>query len=111
MSFKGDSFETGLTTDFILGNKEIVTDFFGDNRTTWYAKLLQGGSTFLKTSLDSQDEYDEGTTEEMTPDAPPLEPERVTPERAKNIEAFFVAYPEARDAFQEYARRAVAEGV
>ena len=95
-----------IDVDFILANREIVTDFFGDRRN-WYEKLVRGGSTFNKTSLDSQNEYDIDLSDEQKDDEPdlsPLEPNRITEERAKSISVFFEEYPEAKKMFLESNR-------
>jgi hypothetical protein len=81
-----------------LKNREKVVDFFGDNRETWYKKLLSGGTTFSKVSLDSHQEYDGDEN-----DLPPLDPLRITEERAGSIAKFFAAYPEANEAFVTYS--------
>lgn len=94
--------ENGFTIDpsFILGNKEAVVDFFGDNRK-WYEQLLKGGSTYVRTSLDSQ-EIVEGEDSNGENDLPPLDEKRVTDGRAETISKFFTEVPGAKDAFIAY---------
>ncbi len=92
---------SSLTKETVLTNREKVVDFFGDNRA-WYEKLLAGGQRFGRTSLDSQKEFDaDGKGDED--DLPPLDPSRITEERAVTILSFFQEYPEAQKAFTEYA--------
>lgn len=94
--FEGEKFQ--ITREFIVDNKENITDFFGDNRHSWYKKLLAGGSTFTRTSLDSQESF-EGEDDDL----PPLDPERITENRAENIAKFFVEYPDAFQSFLQYS--------
>ena len=95
-----------LTKDFILANKVVVTDFFGDNRETWYKKLREGGATFSGTALESQDPFDEDieNDEDEKKDLPPLDPERITEGRAENISKFFEENKDAAQAFLEYSK-------
>jgi hypothetical protein len=97
--FKGEGFD--LSEETILNAKEVVTDFFGDNRE-WYKKLLAGGATFGRVPLDSHEDF-EGENDE---DFPPLDPQRITEGRAKNIARFFIEYPEAFQDFLQYQRGA-----
>lgn len=87
--------EIGIS--FIIENKEITADFFGDNRN-WYQKLKKGGTLYLRTSLDTQESWDNDGEE----DIPPVDPARITDHRAMSIKAFFEEYPEAKKAFLEY---------
>ncbi len=96
--FEGEGFNIG--TSYILDNKESVADFFGDNRG-WYLKLVGGGSTYGRVSIDSQADY-EGVNDE---DVPPLDPERINETRAKSIASFFVEYPDAKALFIEYSKK------
>lgn len=96
-SFEEEGFQIG--TSYILEHKEGVVDFFGDNRG-WYLRLLAGGSTYKRTSLDSQRDF-EG---EGDADLPPLEPERVIA-RVDDIARFFGEYKDAKRDFLEYMTR------
>lgn len=94
-----------LTVEYILANKEVITDFFGDNRK-WYQILVKGGMKFGKTSLDSQEEYDVDLPDpefEADRDLPPLDEKKLTEARAVNVSKFFEEYPEAQAAFKAYA--------
>ena len=94
-----------LTVECILANKDVVTDFFGDNRK-WYQMLVRGGAKFGKTSLDSQEEYDVDLPDpelEADRDLPPLDEKKLTEARAVHVSKFFEEYPEALVAFKAYA--------
>lgn len=87
-----------LTRDVILKNKEIVADFFGDNRVdaegrvNWYKKLVKFG-----VSLDSHEDF-EGLDVDGEHDLPPLDPEKVL-QKATKISEFFLKNPDAQAAF------------
>jgi hypothetical protein len=100
--FEGEKFQ--ITPGFIVDNKDNVTDFFGDNRESWYKKLLAGGITFPRTSLDSQESF-EGEDDDL----PPLDPKRITENRAENIAKFFAEYPDAFQSFLEYSNTGTRE--
>jgi hypothetical protein len=89
--------EVTLDASFVLENGELVTDFFGDNRE-WYQKLMDGGSMYGRTSLDSQEDFNA----EDEHDGAPLEPLRITEGRAKSIALFFKEYPDAKTACIAY---------
>ena len=103
MNFEGEGFD--LSSKLIIDNKDLVTDFFGDNKD-WYTLLLQGGSTYKKISLDTQKEYDKDLADDYltttSTDLPPLDPEKITEERAKHIIAFFEENEKAKEAFMSY---------
>lgn len=98
IQFSGVQFN--ISEDLIKRNNEIVTDFFG-NKRNWYEKLKQGGQTYGRTSLDSSNNYDEDGKNPDENDLPPLDPSKITEERAKSIAAFFRETPEAKKAFEE----------
>ena len=94
--------EFWLDDKMVLENKEAITDFFGDNRETWYKDLLafksiEGG----RISLDSQEPFDVDLPDDRVDDLPPLEPNKITPLRAKQIALFFESNKGARVAFLE----------
>jgi hypothetical protein len=95
---EGESFE--ISKDFILNNKETVTDFFGDNRQ-WYAKLLTSGQKYTKVSLDGS-EINEDPNGDGTEEIPPLDPQRITEGRAENISKFFEEWKEVKEDFIVY---------
>lgn len=86
---------------FILANKEDITDFFGNNRN-WYAILRRGGQRYGKTSINipgtslNSKEYMEAHMEDEIQDLPPLDIDEINEGRAKNIANFFIEYPEAK---------------
>lgn len=96
--FEGEGF--AVTPEIIIENRELVTDFFGDNRS-WYESLKNGGQTYGRTFLDSQEDFNvDGNGDDM--DLPPLEPAKITQERAKSIAAFLKETPDAQMAFAVY---------
>lgn len=99
MQFSGEQFD--INVELVKSNAEIVTDFFGDNRK-WYEQLKNGGQMYGKVSLTSSNEYDEDDKNPDENDLPPLDPSKITEERAKSITAFFRETPEAKKAFEEY---------
>lgn len=109
MKFNGDQFD--INEEIIIRNALIVADFFGSKRN-WYEKLKHGGQTYSRTSLDSSNNYDEDGMNPDENDLPPLDPSKITGEKAKNIAAFFRETPEAKKAFEEdyeHARKSVEE--
>lgn len=101
MSFKEGGFQ--IDTAFIIANKEIVTDFFGDNRH-WYEKLLGGGSKYRKTSLDARDENANPEEGDVY-----LDEKNITEGRAESISKFFEEWKEAKDDFDMYLKHVVHE--
>lgn len=102
-SFKEDTFL--IDQELVLANREVIVDFFGDNRDTWYVKLMNGGIKYAKTTLVSREEYDTDLPEPENDDErdlPPLDPNQITEGRAKNIVAFFEEHPGAKEALLEY---------
>lgn len=97
--YEGEGFV--LSSSFILEQAELVTDFFGDNRD-WYYKLQNGGSTYGKVSLHSAEAYDIDGKNPDENDLPPLDPAKITQERAETIRLFFKVYPAAKEAFMDY---------
>jgi hypothetical protein len=95
----------GITPRVIVDNKEMFTDFFGDNRA-WYKQLLLGGSTFSRTSLDITEMLADDTNPEvqMPKEQLPLDPDRITTARAASIASFFEVYPAALVDFLEYSK-------
>ena len=77
-----------------------MIDFFTKNRD-WYQKLQNGGSTYGSTSLDTNKAYDVDGKNPDENDLPPLEPTKITQERADKISHFFKEYPAAKVAFME----------
>ena len=101
-SFEGEN--SDISISFVLTHREIVADFFGDRRD-WYSKLLKSGITYNKTSIDSKKPYDtDRKKDDDVIDFPPVEPEEITENRAKNIAAFFKEVPGAKEAFLEYVQ-------
>jgi hypothetical protein len=101
-TLEGEGFE--ISTAFILENKEMVTDFFGDNRH-WYAKLLTSGQKYSSTSLDSQDDIHEDPNGNGEDEIRPLDPAKITEGRAENISKFFEEWKDARDDFVAYSKQ------
>ncbi len=97
------------TPESILYNREVVTDFFGDNRET-YALLKKPTATRPSLALETKeliphDEDREKNEEEqrvMPTDDLPLDPSQITQERAKHIADFFREYPTALSDYLEY---------
>lgn len=98
-----------ITPDFLLANKEVITDFFGDNRLI-YALLKKSSATRPSVALETKEllahDEDSGKSEDeqraMPIDDLPLDPSLITQERAKNIADFFREYPIALDDFLKY---------
>ncbi len=87
---------------FVLNNRNIITNFFGDRRKTWYKKLSEdGGITFGRVGLEDRDpkllEKLEGEDDLL-----PLDHTRIDGLRVKNIIAFFEEFPEAKKDLLEY---------
>lgn len=85
-SLEGEDFE--VSKEFILKNKETVTDFFGDNRH-WYEVLLRGGQNNKGVSLDDNVILDRDPLGNDDLEILPLTPDRITEGRAENIAHFF----------------------
>ena len=84
-----------IDIDFVLANPETITDFFGDHREC-YEKLKKGGTLYLRTSLDSQEEWEADGEDDL----PPLDPSKATNEqRAKNIAGFFREHEDIKKLF------------
>lgn len=90
-----------LTPDMVLKNREVVTDFFGDNRK-WYKELMKGGATYGRVRLGTQQELNE--EEEVEAENLPLDPSLINDGRANNIAIFFVLHPQALADFLEYSK-------
>ncbi len=104
---EGEGFE--ITPDFLLANKEVVTDFFGDNRQT-YALLKKSSATRPSVALETKEllahDEDGGKSEEQQRTMPiddlPLDPSLITQERAKHVADFFRENPLALNKFLQY---------
>jgi hypothetical protein len=96
----------GVTPDTILNNKEVVVDFFGDNREKWYKLLSRSGVIHKKVILSSNEELPSETdpTVAMPTQQLPFDPSVITAERAKSIADFFSEYPAALVDFLEYSK-------
>ena len=100
IEFTGEGFD--LNEELIIKNKEIITDFIGDNQDV-YEALLSGGASWNKTSLVNMDMLegeDENKTHEQIGRAP-LDPKALEI-KVKNISAFFKAKPEFRTRLFQY---------
>lgn len=103
-NLEGESF--ALTPDIILKNKDVVIDFFGDNREKWYSLLARSGSLRKKVLLHTREELPSESDPEvgMSLQELPLDPSAITEERAKHIAVFFREYPAALADFLEYSK-------
>ena len=101
--------------DFIVHHKNLVTDFFGDNRH-WYKKLL-GGNTNRSYSVAVHKEGLEVRPPQTTvwlhdeqalmidQENPPLNPLLINEGRAEQIEKFFIEQKDARNDFVNYSNK------
>ncbi|MEN9552387.1 MAG: hypothetical protein RI935_764 [Candidatus Parcubacteria bacterium] len=104
---EGEGFQ--ITPEIILKNKEMVVDFFGDRRDI-YALLKRPGTTRPSVSLETQEALphdedkhkDESDQRPMPIDQLPLDPNRITEQRAEHIALFFRESPRLLAEFLEY---------
>jgi hypothetical protein len=94
--------ETELVpVSFITENKEIISDFFGDHRDVYDQLVAFSKNKGAEISLHSQDIGFESEDDDVYS---PLDPVRITQERAAIISDFFTENPSLSALFMEYSQ-------